>query len=58
MIDALFEALGWHPDVNVIKLIALSYELYDDQLLVSDARYAPPDTWSNRRPPKNQGFRR
>jgi HD superfamily phosphohydrolase len=37
MIDALFEALGSHPDVNVIDLIALSYELYDDQLLITDA---------------------
>lgn len=37
MIDALFEALGSHPQVDVIKLIGLSYKLSDDQLLLTDA---------------------
>ena len=37
MVDALFEALGSHPGVNVIDLINLSYGLCDDQLLVSGA---------------------
>jgi hypothetical protein len=37
MIDALFEALGSHPDVNVVDLIALSYKVCDDQLLMCEA---------------------
>ncbi len=37
MIDALFEALGSHPKVNVVGLVELCCRLYDDQLLVTDA---------------------
>lgn len=38
MIDALFEALGRHPDIDILKLIAFSYQFHDDQLLVTDAQ--------------------
>ena len=37
MIEALFEALAFHPQADVLKIIRLSYELCDDQLLVADA---------------------
>jgi HD superfamily phosphohydrolase len=37
MIDALFEAIGSQPNVNVIDLINLSYYLCDDQLPLSTA---------------------
>ncbi len=37
MIEALFDALGSHPDVDVIDLIALSYGLCDDEFLLSGA---------------------
>jgi HD superfamily phosphohydrolase len=35
MVDAIFEAIGSHPEVNVVSLMKLIYELYDDQLLAS-----------------------
>ena len=37
MIDALFEALGRHPEVDVLKLISFSYEWCDDQLLLANS---------------------
>lgn len=35
MIDALFEALGSEPGIDLMRLISLCYEFCDDQMLVS-----------------------